>query len=68
MMAPRSLSLTARSAKKQMVIDDDDVAFLGPLMHERDEAALKLLALLAGAEIRAGIDLGPRRKIAREAS
>src|ERR1700733_14315037 len=42
-----------------MVIDDDDVALLRSLMHQRDEAAVKLSALLTSAKIRSSIDFGP---------
>ena len=41
------------------MIDDDDVAFLRPLMHGGDEAALELRTLLAGAQLAARVDLGP---------
>ena len=45
--------------EEEMVIDDDDVAFGGALVHEGDEAALKVGALLAAAELAARVDLGP---------
>ena len=44
-----------------MMIDDDDVAFVRAPVHFGDEAALELLALLAGAEIAARVHLVPRR-------
>ena len=52
--------LDGEVGEEEVVIDDDDVAFGGPLVHERDEAALVIGALLAGAEVAAGVHLGPR--------
>src|SRR5579871_5417378 len=43
-----------------MVVDNDDVAFLGLLVHPGDEASLELLAFLAAAQIAARIDLRPQ--------
>ena len=40
-----------------MVVDDDDVGFGGALVHQGDEAALELFALLAGAELAAGVEV-----------
>ena len=45
--------------EEQMVIDDDDVAFVRAPVHFGEEAALELLALLAGAEIAASVHLLP---------
>ncbi len=53
--------LKGKIGEKQMMIDDDDIALHRPLMHQRNEAALVIRALLAGAEIGARIHLGPRR-------
>ena len=46
--------------KEQVMVDDDDVARLRPLVHQRQEAALELFALLAGAKVAARVDFGPR--------
>jgi hypothetical protein len=61
MMPPSPFAALHRQVgEEQMVIDDDDVALLRLLMHPRDEAALELRALLAGAQIAARVHLGPR--------
>src|SRR5690242_3607292 len=43
-----------------MMVDDDDVALESALVHQRDETPLEVGALLAGTEIRARINFGPR--------
>ncbi len=53
------LVLERKIGEEQVVIDDDDVAFGGALVHQRDEAALVIRALLAGAEIAPGVDFRP---------
>ena len=53
--------------EEQMVIDDDQVAFAGLLVHARDEAALELRALLAAAQLAARVHLGPCRAVLRQA-
>ena len=58
-MAPYSSSLHREVGEEEVVVDDDDVARGGLLVHAGDEAALELRALLAGAEFAAGIELGP---------
>ena len=45
--------------EQQVVVDDDDVALEGALVHQGEEAALELEALLAGAQIAARIHLPP---------
>ncbi len=54
--------------EEEVVVDDDDVAFGGALVHQRNEAALEVGALLAGAEIAARIHLAPRRSCIRAES
>ena len=54
--------------EEQVVIDDDDVAFERALVHQGDEAALELRALLAGAELACGRPPWPRRCCLRAAS
>ena len=46
--------------EKQVVVDDDDVALGGPLVHQGDEAALEIGTLLAGAQVAARVHFGPR--------
>ena len=46
-------------SEKQVVVDDDDVGLGRPLVHASNEATLELLALLAGAEFAAGVELVP---------
>ena len=46
-------------SEEQMVVDDNDVALERALVHQRDKAAVELRALLAGAEVAAGIQLVP---------
>ena len=41
------------------MVDDNDVALERALVHQRDEAAVELRALLAGAEVAAGIQFVP---------
>src|ERR1017187_719408 len=45
--------------EEQVMVDDDDIAFLRALVHQGQEAALKVGALLPGAHVAAGIELGP---------
>ena len=45
--------------EEQVVIDDDDVAFLRALVHQRDEAALELGHFWPVHRSRARVDLGP---------
>src|SRR5687767_5450901 len=45
-----------------MVVYDDDVGRAGTALHQRDKAAVELLALLSGAEFAAGIHLAPSRR------
>ncbi len=45
--------------EEEVVVDDDDVALQRALVHERDEAALELLALLTAAKIAPRVQLGP---------
>ena len=52
--------------EEQVVVDDDDVRRQRPALHFRDEAAFELGALLAGAELAAGVHLGPGRGGFRE--
>ena len=52
--------------EKEVVVDDDDVGFGGPLMHQSDEAAVELFALLAGAELAAGVEMVPDGAVLRE--
>jgi len=40
-----------------MMVDDDDVAFLGALVHQGEEAALEVGALLPGAQVGAASSL-----------
>src|SRR5581483_1937288 len=49
----------AEVGKKQVVVDDDDIAFGCALVHQSQEAPLKLLAFLTRAEIGAGIEFTP---------
>src|SRR5260370_13215359 len=46
-------------SEEEVMIDDDNVAFVRALVHCGDEAALELLALLAGAKVATCIDLVP---------
>ena len=66
--AGQLLILQRQIGEEEMVIDDDDVALGRALVHQRDEAALELLALLAGAQIAARVDLGPGGALSRAAS
>ena len=45
--------------EEKVVVDDDDVAFHGALVHQGDEAALVVGTFGAGAHVGAGIHLGP---------
>ena len=45
--------------EEQVMVDDDDVAFLCALVHQGQEAALEVGALLPRAHVAAGIELGP---------
>ena len=49
--------------EEQVVVDDDDVAFLGALVHQGEEAALEVGALLPGAQLAARVELGPGRAV-----
>ena len=57
--AGQILALHRQIGEQQVVIDDDDVGFLRLLVHLGDEAALELLAFLAGAEVAPRVDFGP---------
>ena len=46
--------------EKEMVVDDDQVRFMSPLVHRGDEAALEFRALLPGAEVAARVDAIPK--------
>ena len=52
--------------EKEVVVDDDDVGFGGPLVHQSDEAAVELFALLAGAELAAGVETVPDGAVLRQ--
>jgi hypothetical protein len=58
--------LQRQIGEEQVMVDDHDVAGLGALVHQGEEAALVLLALLAGAKIAAGVDLGPGSALFRQ--
>src|ERR1700730_13445179 len=45
--------------EEKMMIDNDEVRLLGPLVHGGDEAALEFRALLAGAKVAACVDAVP---------
>jgi hypothetical protein len=47
--------LDGEVGEEQMVVDDDDVAGNGAALHFCDEAAIELRALLASAELTAGV-------------
>src|SRR5258707_12941693 len=49
-----------------MMIDDDDVAFLGLASHLGDEAALPLLTFATGALIGARVELLPELRVFRK--
>src|SRR4051812_1800663 len=49
-----------------MVIDDDDVALISALVHQRQKASLELLALLTGTKIPPRVHLGPGRALLRQ--
>src|SRR5579864_5453094 len=53
------LVLDREIGEEQMMIYDDDVAFVRPLVHLGYETALELLAFLSGAKVAPGIDLLP---------
>ena len=61
--ASELLVLHRQVGEEQMVVDDDDVALVRPLVHLRNEAAFELLALLAGAELASGIHFVPSRAV-----
>ena len=46
--------------EKEMMIDDDQVGFVRPLVHRRDEATLKFRALLPGTQVAARVDAIPK--------
>ena len=46
--------------EKEMMIHDDQVGFVRPLVHRRDEATLKFRALLPGAQVAARVDAVPK--------
>ena len=52
--------------EKEVVVDDDDVGLGGPLVHQSDEAAVELFALLAGAELAAGVETVPDGAVLRQ--
>lgn len=52
--------------EEEMVIDDDDVCFVGALVHFGEEAGIELGAFLAGAGIAAGVEAGPEVGIVGE--
>ena len=51
--------LQGKVGEKQVVIDDDEVGFLGALVHSGNETFVEVLALLSGAGIAAGVDASP---------
>src|ERR1019366_4269872 len=53
------LILQRENGEKEAVVDDDDVAFPRPLVHQRDEAAAGVGTLLAAAQFGPGIHPGP---------
>ena len=53
------LILQGEIGEEEVVVDDDDVAFQRPLVHQGDETAVVVGALLAAAQFGAGIHLGP---------
>ena len=55
------LQLDGEVGKKQVMVDDNDVAFRCPAAHLGDEAALALAALLSDTRFRAGVELVPEQ-------
>jgi hypothetical protein len=60
------LFLHRKVGKEEVVVDDDDVAFGGTLPHQREKAAVKLLALLSSAKVAARVELRPDRAVFRQ--
>ena len=59
-VSPSSQDLLQRQVgEEQVVVDDHDVAGVRALVHQGEEAAVELLALLAGAKIAARVHFGP---------
>ena len=58
---PVGLQLDGEIGKKQVMVDDDDVALHRLAAHFGDEAALKLAALLANASVGARVELVPEQ-------
>src|SRR5262249_2056550 len=58
--------LQRQIGKEEVMVDDDDVALLRPLVHEGEEAALELLALLPAAQIAPRVQLRPSRALLRQ--
>src|SRR6185312_12449375 len=52
--------LDGQIRKKQVVVDDDDVAFYRPPVHLRDEAFVPRAAFLSKAGTGAGVQFGPK--------
>src|ERR1017187_1084957 len=53
------LILEGEIGEEKVVVDDDDVAFQRPLVHQRDETAVVVGTLLAAAQFGPGVDLRP---------
>src|SRR5271166_1562497 len=60
------LQLDSKVRKKQVMVDDNDVALHRPAAHFGHEAALPLAALLASAGIGAGVELVPKQASLRQ--
>ena len=58
--------LKGQIREEQVVVDDDDVGFAGSLVHLRDETAVELIALLAGAKFAPRIEFGPETAVCGE--
>ena len=52
--------LNGKIGKKQVMVDDDDVAFKSAPPPFGDEAAIELRTLLPGTSVRPGIDFVPQ--------
>ena len=52
--------LESQVGEKQMVIDDDEVGFLGALVHGGDKALVEVVALLPGAGVSARVEARPQ--------
>ena len=52
--------LEGQVGEKQMMIDDDEIGFLGALVHGGDKTLVEVIAFLAGADVSAGVEAGPQ--------